>query len=629
MTPYLPKYIEGTPVKVSVVSFGEAEEDIREAPLYQLQFRFTDDKGATESAGITRTIPEWQLFVALLRNTTSMNFPTPNYNSIGDLNNLMATCAGNSTLMKSTLISDFLGMNWNGSDAIFCKGSLREFIAMINNVRYPLFMPEPPRITKEVSSTPETPFEMYIYLGGFKYKEGTQEHKDWLVYFNRFIDACPGWDGPENDPSLALPGADPIVFPDFFNYTFVHFLPGGYLNGHTLRINFLGSNKFTFLNESNIKLWYKKIYPDIRPTRILDIGTGPGFTAFALAEMYPDAEVIGVDMAAANIRFTRYWNTQRKLPNIQFYHANAEDLSAFESASFDLVAFTYILHEMPAVNARKIVKEMFRLLKAGGNIAGLDVPYDETHAARKMRANSMTMGYDWHDGSTTPQGVEPYCEEYEMGLELPRMLKEAGFTNIKQTRVTYFDSAYTAAVPHGNRHACPIPLPETDFSLANLLNKHWYELGKYQTGIGGIFERDCECTTLKFTTMSEPGQLNVENFCRWKSDDKNLHINNATLVPAHGYDFNGAFSELFKFGPVTNKVNYTIVKLSDTLMAEFDCAPGTTHSDPAYCFHVLSTSRTADSDTVEHIKQFATEMGLNPANAEWKDTVQNEECPDI
>jgi methylase of polypeptide subunit release factors len=37
-------------------------------------------------------------------------------------------------------------------------------------------------------------------------------------------------------------------------------------------------------------------------TRILDMGTGNCHSAFAYAEMFPEAEVIGIDLAAPYIR---------------------------------------------------------------------------------------------------------------------------------------------------------------------------------------------------------------------------------------------------------------------------------------------------------------------------------------
>ena len=76
----------------------------------------------------------------------------------------------------------------------------------------------------------------------------------------------------------------------------MHFLPGGYLNSQTVRISYLGKfAKFTFLDESKLNEWFSKLYVDvpepIKPTQILDIGTGTGGSAFVLGELYPEAKV--------------------------------------------------------------------------------------------------------------------------------------------------------------------------------------------------------------------------------------------------------------------------------------------------------------------------------------------------
>ena len=77
----------------------------------------------------------------------------------------------------------------------------------------------------------------------------------------------------------------------------MHFLPGGYLNGKTVRVSFLGDTKFTFLNENKLQEWFTKLYLDesqIDPKVILDVGTGTGGSAFVLGSMFPQANVLAV-----------------------------------------------------------------------------------------------------------------------------------------------------------------------------------------------------------------------------------------------------------------------------------------------------------------------------------------------
>ena len=122
-------------------------------------------------------------------------------------------------------------------------------------------------------------------------------------------------------PSLQAP----LIYPDFYNYTYVHFLPGGYLNSHTVRISYLGNSKFSFLNETKLTEWLTKLYKTetkIEPQMMLDIGTGTGGSAFVLGELFPKAQVVGIDLSPAYIRFCRAHKELRQADNVDFYQAN-------------------------------------------------------------------------------------------------------------------------------------------------------------------------------------------------------------------------------------------------------------------------------------------------------------------
>ena len=76
---------------------------------------------------------------------------------------------------------------------------------------------------------------------------------------------------------------------------------------------------------------------------------------------------------------------------------NGEDLSWLESESFDLINYAYVLHEMPEGNARKILDEIYRLLKPGGTMNGFDVPYEDTELGRIIMTEFNTWGHKWDE----------------------------------------------------------------------------------------------------------------------------------------------------------------------------------------------------------------------------------------
>jgi len=51
--------------------------------------------------------------------------------------------------------------------------------------------------------------------------------------------------------------------------------------------------------------WIKTDYPDFKPKRILDIGCTVGHSLAPIAEAFPDAEIVAIDIAAPMLRYAR------------------------------------------------------------------------------------------------------------------------------------------------------------------------------------------------------------------------------------------------------------------------------------------------------------------------------------
>ena len=89
------------------------------------------------------------------------------------------------------------------------------------------------------------------------------------------------------------------------------------------------------------------------PARVLDLGTGTGDGALAIARRWPGADVLGVDVSPAMLAEAR-----RKAPHLRFELGDGRRLGA-EDASFELVALNNVI---------PFADELARVTRPGGHV---------------------------------------------------------------------------------------------------------------------------------------------------------------------------------------------------------------------------------------------------------------------
>lgn len=169
-----------------------------------------------------------------------------------------------------------------------------------------------------------------------------------------------------------VPGADAL--PEYFAQDF-HFQDGGYLTEESARLYdvqvdtlFMGAT--ALMRRAALKPIARYMAGrDQRQMSLLDVacGTGRALREYRLA--YPAMKMTGIDLSQTYLDEAAKF--LRGLRPVTFAKGNAEELP-FDDASQDIVAMTYLFHELPGEVRRRVTGEIARVLKPGGLFVFID-----------------------------------------------------------------------------------------------------------------------------------------------------------------------------------------------------------------------------------------------------------------
>lgn len=125
---------------------------------------------------------------------------------------------------------------------------------------------------------------------------------------------------------------------------------------------------------------------DLSGRRAMEICGGFGKLAGLLAETFPQAEVIGLDLYAAS--GPEIEERLKKLPGLSYVAGDAFDLSAYPDESFDLVWGQAALHHL-AHNPEGLCRQVLRVLKPGGRLVFIFEPLGHNLFVAAIRAMRM------------------------------------------------------------------------------------------------------------------------------------------------------------------------------------------------------------------------------------------------
>lgn len=233
-------------------------------------------------------------------------------------------------------------------------------------------------------------------------------------------------------PELGALTLDPdFVQPAYLDSGDVHLMPGGYghddgalLQGAVMdrggAVYMLGRNGglMNDVRGHTIVAHIFAQYPDLDPANILELGCGVGTSLIPVATAFPDAQVHGIDVGAAMLRYTLA--RARHLGATVHLHQGDAERPPFPDASFDLVFSSVLLHETSPTAIATIMAQCHRLLKPGGVVVHLEVPnrYDELDLWGKIRGEIEA------DYNNEPNWKAAISADYRA------LLAQAGFADI-------------------------------------------------------------------------------------------------------------------------------------------------------------------------------------------------------
>ena len=197
------------------------------------------------------------------------------------------------------------------------------------------------------------------------------------------------------------------------------------LNGEPIA-HILGSREFFGLNlkvtadtliprpdtETLVEAALEKI-PKTAQARVLDLGTGTGAIALALAKHCPQAHVTAVDFSENALTVARENAENLSTPNVSFVHSHW--FSALNNQQFDLIVSNppYIAEHDPHLTQGDVRFEPKSALTSGAD--GLnDIRHIIAHAPQHLR----------------PSGWLMLEHGYDQAEAVAKLMAEAGFTEI-------------------------------------------------------------------------------------------------------------------------------------------------------------------------------------------------------
>lgn len=255
------------------------------------------------------------------------------------------------------------------------------------------------------------------------------------------------------DGTLTL--VETLDVPDYVDAVDVHLMPGNY-DGREAGDGLLpgavydnGFNVFAFgaMGKDHNDIGWSMAnftrlrFPDLEPATIVDVGCTIGHNTLPWKETFPDADVHGVDVAAACLRYAHA--RAQSFGITAHFHQQSSDALSFDDDSVDVVFSSMFLHELPKKHIQAFLAEAHRVLKPGGVMLHMELPPN----AALSPYDAFYLDWDSYYNN------EPFYKSFR-DQDYRQLCVDAGFDADRffesvMPRYTYVDAAVFAAAVSG------------------------------------------------------------------------------------------------------------------------------------------------------------------------------------
>jgi tRNA (cmo5U34)-methyltransferase len=154
------------------------------------------------------------------------------------------------------------------------------------------------------------------------------------------------------------------------------------------------------------------------PRRVLDLGTGDGYTLGLLRGVYPGLEGVGVDFSAEMLGRARERFAGEG--GVEIVEHDLDDPLPESLGRFDAVVSSFAIHHCVHERKRSLYGEVFELLEPGGRFANLEHVDSATPALHLEFLRAINY---------TPEQDDPSNKLLDVETQL-RWLREIGFDDV-------------------------------------------------------------------------------------------------------------------------------------------------------------------------------------------------------